>query len=527
MKKIISFVLALTMILCLTACGSGSKDSTDENSTVNGEKVREQLNIGVYDEAWEAIDLIAGDTFYDIQMSCAEPLFLYNHETGELEACLATKPEFNEDGTVMTFEIPEGRSFYNGAELGPDDVKASLEYAINDGAMSDLMSIITDIQIDGRKMTVTMKYYSSAMLICLVSPFFCVLDTEELTGMSAEDRLWGAHPFGAYYVEKYAEGGYVLLKRNEGFATLNSTVENKGPAYIETVKVNFYDDEFAAINAFRTKDIEFVINITEDGLNEASAIDGVTINSTLPPMVRNLQMNATTSVLADVNLRTAIAYLIDRDNIVETFGGEVCCTPAYSYITQNILYHNDASDEYYKNTYCNKADEAMDLLKASGWEDHDGDGILDKDGQKLSLTFLTATGKNETAAIAIQKQLTDAGFDVTLQTMTSSLVNENVENKAYDIAMVNYWWSEPGRFLWKCFKDPDNGFDFEAYKEMCLKVETSMKPEETFELVDVTQRYLMDTMTIIPLYTTSYMKAYYEDLNPHFIVDGLFLTDCK
>ena len=54
-----------------------------------------------------------------------------------------------------------------------------------------------------------------------------------------------------------------------------------------------------------------------------------------------------------------------------------------------------------------------------------------------------------------------------------------------------------------------------------------MNPEETFKLVDDTQRYLMDTMTIIPLYTTSYMKAYYEDLNPHFIVDGLFLTDCK
>ena len=522
MKKLVSLILALSMLLCFAACGK-SGGEVEKNS----DGVRTTLNIGVCDEAWEAADLIVSDTFYDIQMNCAEPLFLYNHDTGELEACLATKPEFSEDGTVMTFEIPEGRTFYNGAELGPDDVKASLEHAINDGAMSDLMSIITDIQTDGRRVTVTMEYYSSAMLICLVSPFFCVIDTAELESLSPDDRIWGVHPFGAYYIDQYVEGGYVILKRNEGYATLNETLENKGPAYIETVKINFYEDEFAAINAFRTKEIEFVINLTEDGLDQLSQLDGVTVNSTLPPMVRNLQLNCTTSVLADENLRLAIAYLIDRSNIVDTFGGDMCCTPAYSYITQNVLYHNDASDEYYKANYCNDREKAMALIAESGWTDTDGDGILDKDGQKLTLRFLTASGKNETAAIAIQKQLTDAGFDVQLSTMTSSLVNETVGNKDYDIAMVNYWWSEPGRFLYKCFKDNDNGVDLDASRKMCLAVESSMDPDETFRLVDETQRYLMDTLTVIPLYTTSYIKAYYSDLEPHFIVDGLFLGDCK
>ena len=72
--------------------------------------------------------------------------------------------------------------------------------------MSDLMSIITDIQTDGRRVTVTMEYYSSAMLICLVSPFFCVIDTAELESMSPDDRIWGVHPFGAYYIDQYVEG---------------------------------------------------------------------------------------------------------------------------------------------------------------------------------------------------------------------------------------------------------------------------------------------------------------------------------
>lgn len=520
MKKTISLILAVAMLVGMLA-GCGKNDSTGDGG------VREVLNVGVFDEAWEGADLMQCDSFYDIQMNCAEPLFLYNHETGELEACMCTKPEFSDDGTIMTFEVPEGRKFYNGAELGADDVKASLEYAINEGVMSDLMSIITDIQIDGNKLIVTMDYYSSAMLICLVSPFFCVIDTAELESLSTEDKLWGVHPFGAYYIDEYVEDGYVILKRNEGFQTLNSTVENKGMAYIPKIQINFYQDEFAAINAFRTKEISFLINMTEDGLNELSKVDGVTINSTLPPMVRDLQMNATTGILADENVRLAIAYLLDRNNIVDTFGGETCCSPAYSYITKNVLYHNEDTDTWFKDKYCNKKDEGLALLKEAGWEDHDGDGILDKNGEKLTLTFFTVSGKNETAAVAVQKQLNDVGFDVQLSTVTSAILNENIAAKTYDLAVTNYWWSEPGRYLWKCFKDQDNGFDFDAYKAMCLEVETSMDAQETFKLVDETQRFLMDTLTVLPMYTTSYMKAYYSDLNPHFIVDGLFLADCK
>lgn len=39
----------------------------------------------------------------------------------------------------MTFEIPKGLKYYNGEEVKAEDVKASLEYAQKEGAMSEFL----------------------------------------------------------------------------------------------------------------------------------------------------------------------------------------------------------------------------------------------------------------------------------------------------------------------------------------------------------------------------------------------------
>ena len=203
------------------------------------------------------------------------------------------------------------------------------------------------------------------------------------------------------------------------------------------------------------------------------------------------------------------------------------CQPAYSYVTKNILFHCDDTDEYYKTNYTDKQEEGLQLLKDSGWEDTDGDGILDKDGEKLSLKFIVASGANEIAAVELQRQLNSFGFDVQIETMEYNKLRECYNNKDYDIGISNYWWSEPAYHLWMIVYDQNNGIDMEKYRAMCSEVENSFNGEETFKLVDETQRYLMDHVTLAPLYITSFAQAYYNDVKPIFVVDGLFLNDCK
>ncbi|MEA5039967.1 MAG: ABC transporter substrate-binding protein [Clostridiaceae bacterium] len=541
MKKTLALILALGLMLSMfSGCSGNTAPQTENEGTDSGgaapdsgaatpgEEVqpRDCLNIGEYDEEWVASDLIQGDTFYDLQMMMAEPLFLYSHETGDLEACLAEAPAFNEEGTVMTFSVPEGRCFPNGATLGADDVCASLQHGIDSGAMSDTFSIITNIAYEGNTVTLTLSHYSTALLILLVSPFFCVIDTEQLNTMSNEELLWGAVPYGAYYISEYTEGSGVTLTRNDGFKTLNSTVENQGASYIPTIKVTWYEDEFAMIAAYQAGQLDMLIGVTEDSVDALQNMDGVVVSSSLPPMVRNVQLNANSEFLADYNVRLAIAYLIDRELIVDAFGGDLMCTGQYEYITDNVMYHVQDVEDWYKQTYANNVDKAKQLLSEAGWTDTDGDGILDKNGVKMpTLTFNTASGKNETAALTIQIMLQQAGFDV--QVVTTSESTSLAQEGKYDLTMCNYWWSEPGRFLVNMFKD-HNDFDETEYREIVTKVETTTDNAERFELVEQAEKYLMEKMIVIPLYTTSYIKIYDKSLsNIHFIVDGMFLNDIR
>lgn len=542
-KKICAVLLVIAQVAALLS-GCGKTETTQpettqtENSTASEEQttddtategndgeVRDCLNVGVIEEDWVGTDLIQSDTFYDIQMLIAEPLFLFDKETGDLKGCLASDPVFSDDGKTMTFEIPEGLYFPSGASLDAEDVKASLEWGKAEGSMKDIYALINDIQIDGNKVTVSMDSYSTPLMILLVSPFFCVIDSEQLASMTKEELLWGAQPFGPYYVTDYVEGGYVALARNESYSTNNYYVENKGLSNIPKVVINFVQDEYNAIAGLTTGEFDLVINLSADGANEAETMENVEVSSALPPMVRNLQFNCTSEELSDENVRLAIALLIDRDNIVETFGG--AAEPAYSYITENVLFHTDETDEYFKTNYANNAEKAMELLKEAGYEDTDGDGYLDKNGKVLELDFATATGKNETAAIAIQMQLESAGIKTNLMSSTSSDTNQKMVDKDYDIAICNYWWSEPSKFLQSCFKDHGN-FDETEYMAMCEEIGSLTDNEARFELVDSTQRYLMDTLSVIPLYTTTYIKAYKSDLSDiKFITDGMFINDCK
>ena len=514
-KRILSLLMALSLVMSLFASAAFADGDA-----------RAELNIGEYDEEWVAVDLIQGDTFYDLQMMIAEPLFLYNHETGELESCLAEAPTFSEDGTVMTFVVPEGRKFATGADLDAGDVVASLQHGIDDGAMSDTFAVITNLSYEGNTVTVEMESYSTALLIMLVSPFFCVIDSEQLDTMTNEELLWGAVPYGAYYVSDYTPGAGCTLKVNEGFQTLNNTVENKGASYIPTINVNWYQDEFAMIAAYQAGELDLLINVTEDAVAVVGNNPGTVVSSSLPPMVRNIQMNANHEFFSDARVREAVALLIDREQIVAAFGGDTMCTAQYEFITENVMYHTPDVETWYMENYANNAEKAMELLAEAGWTDSDGDGILDKDGEKMpTLTFNTASGKNETAALTIQMMLQSYGFDINV--VTTSEANALAAAGEYDINMTNYWWSEPANFLIGILKD-HNDFDETEYREMVAEIKSTTDNAYRFELVEQAQKYLMEQMVIVPLYTTSYVKIYDESLSDiHFIVDGMFLNDIK
>lgn len=123
--------------------------------------------------------------------------------------------------------------------------------------------------------------------------------------------------------------------------------------------------------------------------------------------------NQKRELFKDKRVRQALTYAIDREEIIEgvLLGlGQ----PAHGSYKPGTWPYNPNVPQYPFDPQ-----RARDLLKEAGWEDRDGDGILDKDGKPFQFALITNQGNAQRiqSGEIIQRRLQDIGIDVTLRVL--------------------------------------------------------------------------------------------------------------
>ena len=94
-----------------------------------------------------------------------------------------------------------------------------------------------------------------------------------------------------------------------------------------------------------------------------------------------MAFNMRTAPLDDVRVRKALAHLYDRKTMLNKF--------AYDLYDRLKSYYPGSDAENLDNEMIEfDVREAVKLLAEAGWEDRGPDGILMKDGERLSLSFM-------------------------------------------------------------------------------------------------------------------------------------------
>ena len=115
------------------------------------------------------------------------------------------------------------------------------------------------------------------------------------------------------------------------------------------------------------------------------------------------------NITADKSIREALNYGINRTAIAEGalngFG-----YPNYDGIAHQLPWANEEVNEIQDGDI----EKAKEILKSGGWEDTDGDGIVEKDGQKASINVYYSSDASERQAIAvtIAEQAKEFGIEV-------------------------------------------------------------------------------------------------------------------
>lgn len=140
---------------------------------------------------------------------------------------------------------------------------------------------------------------------------------------------------------------------------------------------------------------------------------------------------------ADVRVRQALAHAVDVQTLtlaLLTGGGQTYGARATGTITPELCGTQNEDIQPIPHDLS----RAAALFAEAGWRDTDGDGWLDRDGQRFSFTLETNAGnvRREQAQVILQEQLRGAGVDVRLETVEGNAFYEKLKRREFQAALA-------------------------------------------------------------------------------------------
>lgn len=504
MKKAVSIVLIVVMMLSLISCGG---------SGASGGGL-ERMTVALASEWWAGDATQIDGTSYGHSL-IADPLVLMD-KNGNLVPCIASEVQMSDDGKTIRLTIPEDLKFTNGADLTPEDVVASLERIQEVSPFGAELSVVEKMTVEGNDVILSLSSFSSSIKSTLSGGFVTVMDSDDIKNKSNEELLWGCMPYGQFSIREYVQGSHVVLERNDNYKTSNPFVENKGKHAMEEMTFRFMPDDFARVTAFNVGDVHTAFSMSMDAMKQINREDYSKLTSGIAN-IAYLEFNQDDPILSDQNVREAIGFVIDRQGLCDI--NENVNVPEYSICGVRTFNHPAKFAEYYKENYCNDIDKAKELLKASGWEDTDGNGYLDKNGEELSLTLLSGDGTVESRTCqAIQLQLKEVGIKIDLELVESGYRYDRIGEGDFQFAIEYFGASDPVRLLTWLLIVPENIRAHENFFAILDEAAQTMDSDARTNLIYDAEKVLSDEAVTVPLYS---ILNYYVTSND---VEGFVLN---
>lgn len=388
----------------------------------------------------------------------------------------------NDDASQYTLKIQEGVEFTDGTELNAEVVKYALEvYA--PFASAGFVDYLKEIEVvDDLTLNVALTESYGNFPLELTSIFAVKKDSVDETGNITDWTGTGPFILDDYQVDQEA-----VLSTNENYWDTENTPKIDGVDFI------VIPDADARIMALKSGEVDVlgvsecfstypqseVAQIMEEGeLNVDTNKDA--------GLVAAYSFNYKEGLMTDINLRKAVVYAIDRDMLAETVlyglgnGSGDFLPRVYQYSAIN------------EEPYTYDMDIVKESLAEGGYEDTDGDGIVEKDGEAVKLNFVIQSGATaEATAVLVQDFLRQAGIDSELTVLDSSVFAEQVSSGDFDICYTHPWMEPQSYMLWRGLDGEYDSFglgygvsdNFETYLHDMLVATDSEQLQEVFNKI--------------------------------------------
>ncbi|MBR6023393.1 MAG: ABC transporter substrate-binding protein [Methanobrevibacter sp.] len=318
---------------------------------------------------------------------------------------LATNYTISDDLKTYTVSIRDDVKFTDGSQLTAKDVAFSYNKAKEIGEGADL-SNMNEAKADGNNVVFTLNKSDSTFINKLT-------DVGIVPEANYNNETYGQNPIGSgpYKLAQWDKGQQFILEKNPDYY-------GEEP-YFEKI-TNLFLDSDAAFAAVKNGDVDIAevpvsyANETVDGyhLEYFDSIDvrGISLPTQMDDgkTIGSENRSMGNNVTGDPAIREALTVGIDRQALIDG------ALNGYGNLTVNGV-ASQLPWAYDAQIQDGDVDKAKSVLAAAGWNDTDGDGIVEKNGTKASfqIDYSAKATERQAIAVTVAEQAKEFGIEIT------------------------------------------------------------------------------------------------------------------
>jgi oligopeptide transport system substrate-binding protein len=486
MKKFVAGLLCFG-VMSLQSCGDSTKTTTNENPETTPKVAQGgryyggtfRLNETEYIKNLFPHSIV--DVYsYRVASQIYEGLFKFDHTSLKAIPSLAESYTLDDTHTIYTIKLKRGVLFHDdecfsggkGRELKAEDIKycftklctqdrnnqgfgvfyntlkgAKTYYEATKGGNQPTGDIEGIKIIDDYTIQLTLERPNSLFLTHLARPqtFIFPKEAYEKYGMEMRIKAVGT---GAFRLAQVDDDIAIILKRNPNYHGKDK-FGNQLP-FLEAINVQFIKDKKTELFEFKKGNLDmmyrlptdYIIEILEETTTDTEGKYSKYELQREPEMQTQLfAFNTQTGIFANVDVRKAFSYAIDREKILDfVLNGEGYAAGLHGLTPPSFPDYEISKIPGYKYD----PDSARFFLKKAGFAG--GKGF-----PKVTLDFNAEGDRHTNVAVEVQKQLKEVlNVDIDFNMVPIAQVTEKCLNGNFQFIRLSWVadYPSPENFLW-------------------------------------------------------------------------------
>lgn len=270
-----------------------------------------------------------------------------------------------------------------------------------------------------------------------------------------------------------------------------------GAPKIDELVYKWVEEDATRIINLEAGEYDLVLGVADSDIERLAEETNITVLKSPGYGYDMLTMNEVVPALADVRVRQAIAYAVDKEALMKLFPGVVSrtCGPLS---TRSSFYNAEV------NCYDYDPDKARVLLAEAGWQEN------------TTLTLKTPPNQQNEAQL-IQRNLQDVGIKVELITVETGAYYQEVRDGQSELAL--YGFSnivDPDHMYWVFHKDwilgKASAYQNDTVSSLLEQGQVTTDQAERRRIYHEAQRIIVDEDTAaVFLYSHDDVRAYRND----------------